>query len=278
MAGSLYHQAPPWSYRRPYRYRSYVIHRRVSSRTWPSVYRSPVSNFSVNNILTASILFFVVFLTVDFNKLGLTDNENPYGVIEPLLARNFGSTFGRNFGRSFGRKAGTLLVDYVTNFMTHHRDRRRRRKRQVDETPPILPERHRNAFHGGERAILYVMIEELLDNFGIDGKACLLRAICEIHSYSLTSYGLIGEMLKLFFTASRSPYAHLLQEYVDAEMAGKGNGGGPSECWPYLKDCPKSLFQNNHNLYRLDGARFCFFFLFCSSFVFLVRTRKTTKY
>lgn len=41
-----------------------------------------------------------------------------------------------------------------------------------------------------------------------------------------------------------------MKEYVDAEEAGNGKSG-PAECWPYLKDCPKSLFVQNHNKYRL---------------------------
>lgn len=53
------------------------------------------------------------------------------------------------------------------------------------------------------RALLYTVVEDLLDNFGMDGKACLLRAICEVHgrsSESMRSLGVIGEMLHLFLT------------------------------------------------------------------------------
>lgn len=42
----------------------------------------------------------------------------------------------------------------------------------------------------------------------------------------------------------------MLKEYVEAENAGSGKFGGPSECWPYMKDCPKSLFLQKHNKYR----------------------------
>lgn len=52
------------------------------------------------------------------------------------------------------------------------------------------------------------------------------------------------------FRASKSPYAKMLSEYVEAENAGKGQSGA-SECWPYMKDCPKSLFLQRHNHYRL---------------------------
>ena len=50
------------------------------------------------------------------------------------------------------------------------------------------------------RALLYEIVEEFLFKFGMDGKACLLRAICEMHESPLVGYGLFGEMLELFLT------------------------------------------------------------------------------
>ena len=50
------------------------------------------------------------------------------------------------------------------------------------------------------RAMLYEVVEEFLFKFGMDGKACLLRAICEMHESPLMGYGLLGEMLELFLT------------------------------------------------------------------------------
>lgn len=55
------------------------------------------------------------------------------------------------------------------------------------------------------------------------------------------------------YSASKSPYAHMLNEYVEAENAGSGKLGGPGECWPYMKDCPKSLFTSKHNHYRYEN-------------------------
>lgn len=55
--------------------------------------------------------------------------------------------------------------------------------------------------------------------------------------------------MRFFFSASKSPYADKLNEYVEAEQAGSGQYGGPAECWPYMKDCPKSLFMSRHNPY-----------------------------
>ncbi|CAG9854619.1 unnamed protein product [Phyllotreta striolata] len=186
--------------------------------------RYPPEGFFSN--MTISLPF-----TIDFNKLGLTDNENPYGVLPPLLAR------------SMGRAAGSALADYISSMLE------RRRSRRSTGKPAKEPEPLPHAFHGGERALLYVMLEELLEQFGMDGKACLLRAICEVHAYPMRNFGLLGEMLKLFFSASKSPYADKLNEYVEAEYSGSGRQGGLGECWPYMKDCPKSLFLNRHNYY-----------------------------
>ncbi|XP_044740460.1 uncharacterized protein LOC123301677 [Chrysoperla carnea] len=173
-------------------------------------------------------------ITIDFNKLGLTDNQNPYGVVPPLLAR------------SMGRATGSLLGSYIRELFS------RRKKR--DTTPIEIPEQIRNELHGGERALLFTVVEDLLSNFGMDGKACLLRAICEVHSHPLHNFGLFGEVLKLFLSASKSPYSDYLTEYVEAERAGAGfDDKPPGECWPYLKQCPKSLFRNSHNLYSKES-------------------------
>uniref|UniRef100_A0A182QQC5 Uncharacterized protein n=1 Tax=Anopheles farauti TaxID=69004 RepID=A0A182QQC5_9DIPT len=192
-------------------------------------------------------------ITIDFDKLGLTDNQNPLGVLPPL------------FARSMGQAAGSVLADYVSDYM-----RLQRRKRSVpsasndhfkittnrldddegEKVMPQLPAEHKHAFHGGERALLYVVVEDFIANFGLDGRACMLRAICEVHSKSIEKFGLIGEMLKLFFTASLSPYSEHLEEYVTAEKIGRGQDG-PGECFPYYKDCPRSLFRSSNNFQHM---------------------------
>ncbi|XP_011629898.1 uncharacterized protein LOC105422287 [Pogonomyrmex barbatus] len=181
--------------------------------------RHPPYGFLSN--MTISLPF-----TIDFDKLGLTDNENPYGALPPSFDRKLKS-----------RQAGMMMADFIAAFI-----KRRLHKRDVTEMP-------RNAFHGGERALLYGTAEDMLTTLGMNGKACLLRAICEVQGHHLNNFGLIGEMLKLFFTASRSPFANLLKEYVEAENRGKFHG----ECWPYFKDCPKSLFLPSTNKYQKDS-------------------------
>ncbi|XP_066906674.1 uncharacterized protein [Halyomorpha halys] len=186
--------------------------------------RYPPEGFLSN--MTISLPF-----TINFDMLGLTDNQNPYGALPPILARGL------------GRSAGALLADYVASLFNN--------KRSSRATSENVPPNPASIFHGGERALLYVVVEDFLSNFGLDGKACLLRAICEVHGYSLRNLGFFGEILKLFFTASKSPFADILTDYVKAERQGVEHG----ECFPYYKKCPKSLFlASNNNPYVMKES------------------------
>jgi hypothetical protein len=50
------------------------------------------------------------------------------------------------------------------------------------------------------RVLVYEAVEDFLFKFGMDGKACLLRAICETHESPLIGYGMFGEVMELFLT------------------------------------------------------------------------------
>lgn len=98
-----------------------------------------------------------------------------------------------------------MLADYVYKYLRHRskRDVNRSNNDFVDVSSneiPQLPEQHKHAFHGGERALLYSILEDFLSQFGHDGHGCLLRTICEIHSKSVHHFGLFGEFMKLFLT------------------------------------------------------------------------------
>lgn len=93
---------------------------------------------------------------VDFDKLGLTDNQNPLGDFPSLLAR------------SMGHQAGDMLAGYVGRYLHYRRKRElidqtepktsnfanfRIRREPVDDElkHPEIPEGSKHAFHGGER-------------------------------------------------------------------------------------------------------------------------------
>ncbi|XP_063366933.1 uncharacterized protein LOC134655402 isoform X1 [Cydia amplana] len=189
-----------------------------------------LSNVSINFPFTSTLKYEVEFM-IDFDKLGLTDNENPYGTLPPILARSMGSA------------AASMMAQYVGQYLE-----RRRGKRAAD-VPPEVETAILDRLHGGERAIMYSIAEDMFTNFGMEGRECLLRAICEIHSHPLTNFGFLGEVMKLFFTPSKSPYATLLSEYVEAQKAGEKGG----ECWPYYRLCPRSIFQPSPNKYSKEA-------------------------
>ncbi|XP_060660290.1 uncharacterized protein LOC132794072 [Drosophila nasuta] len=190
-------------------------------------------------------------VTIDFDKLGLTDNQNPLGDL-PF------------FARSFGHGAGQMVGEYVSRYL--HIQRRKRdlseQRSSSDEKPfkvreellnyPELPAGLKHIFHGGERVLLYGVVEDFLATFGMDGKACLLRTICEMHSRSLDKFGVFGEMTKLFLTVTKSPFAELIPEYVRAQHVGEGKQA-PGECFPYYKACPKSIFKALANKYSAQA-------------------------
>lgn len=57
------------------------------------------------------------------------------------------------------RSAGSVLADYVFKYLKHRTKRDLRNEfitvNHADNEIPKLPEEHKHAFHGGERAILY---------------------------------------------------------------------------------------------------------------------------
>lgn len=53
--------------------------------------------------------------------------------------------------------------------------------------------------HKSERATIIPKLEKILNNAGLEGKPCLLRAVCEVHEAPLQHYGLMGQFLTLFF-------------------------------------------------------------------------------
>ena len=80
-------------------------------------------------------------LTVDFDKLGLTDNENPYGDLPPI------------FARSMGNAAASMMADYVGQYLDNRRGKRSTR----DAVPPEAEKIVLDRLHGGERYVIIVI-------------------------------------------------------------------------------------------------------------------------
>ncbi|CAH0401258.1 unnamed protein product [Chilo suppressalis] len=139
---------------------------------------------------------------LDFDKLGLTDNENPYGSFPPILAR------------SMGQAALSMMTDYVGQYL----DRRRGKRSDDGHIHPDVEAAVLDRLHGGERALLYGIAEDMLANFGLSGKECLLRAICEVQAHPLNNFGFIGEIMKLFFTKEAEDLHRLQEQNIEQNI------------------------------------------------------------
>ncbi|CAG7826053.1 unnamed protein product [Allacma fusca] len=120
-----------------------------------------------------------------------------------------------------------------------------KRTKRSSENDSILSLPPPESVKGGERAILVPRIENLLKSYGLDGRGCFLRAVCEVHQTPLISaYGFLGEVLTLLFSVSNSPYAKShLREYLIAEDMGK-NG----QCESYYRNCTESILIHHDEL------------------------------
>lgn len=106
-------------------------------------------------------------------------------------------------------------------------------QRKKRETPSV------GNLAGGDREMMYRVVEKTLQSAGFDGKACLLRAICEMFVEPLEHYGFFGEVIELFFSPGRKHQSdERLTDYTEAEQKGKST----KDCVQYHKACPYSFF------------------------------------
>ncbi|KAF4519443.1 hypothetical protein B566_EDAN008670 [Ephemera danica] len=92
---------------------------------------------------------------------------------------------------------------------------------------------------GITRRRVYATIERFMTQFGLNGQACLLRAICETSESSLRHNGLFGDLLHIMFTPSSSKSEDLPDSYARAEEAGT-RGQDCSQVYP---ECTSGILQ-----------------------------------
>ncbi|CAL4191836.1 unnamed protein product, partial [Meganyctiphanes norvegica] len=95
---------------------------------------------------------------------------------------------------------------------------------------------------GGDREMMFKVLEDMLGNMNLPGKACLLRAICEMFETPLHNHGFMGDVMELFFSVSKSPHAEKrMADYLEAETLGKHH----KSCSKFYSGCERSLFTHN---------------------------------
>ncbi|XP_069983650.1 uncharacterized protein [Penaeus vannamei] len=90
-----------------------------------------------------------------------------------------------------------------------------------------------------QRLAGFAVIENGLDNFGLPGKSCLLRAICEMAEEPVHELGVVGDILNLIFAAGFGEGSDEMHEFVVAEEKGRREGN----CEGRYSECPLSLAQ-----------------------------------
>ncbi|XP_037916780.1 uncharacterized protein LOC119655122 [Hermetia illucens] len=107
--------------------------------------------------------------------------------------------------------------------------------------PQIWNQHFANAIYASllTRKRLYNIIEKKLNIFGIDGKACLLRTICEMNATPMgENNGVFGDMLQIILVPTTSNNDELGDEYYKAEFDGHSQN-----CDSYCEDCPINLLD-----------------------------------
>ncbi|EAT47137.1 AAEL001728-PA [Aedes aegypti] len=113
----------------------------------------------------------------------------------------------------------------------------------ISSQPTQHPEELINAFANRSpnftRKKAYRAIERHLKRTGLDGKKCLLRAICEAAEMPLGEHnGIIGDVMHILLSPSSSADEGLPPEFYKAEQLGE-----QGQCQKYRKRCDKSVLD-----------------------------------
>jgi len=94
-------------------------------------------------------------------------------------------------------------------------------------------------------------IAEAFNKAGLDGKQCVLRAVCELEETPVKHWSIIGDMVTTLLQPKRGDNTTLLEDYhraqdIGAESAANGKDG---DCWSFFPNCPLSLFNFIPDIY-----------------------------
>ena len=95
---------------------------------------------------------------------------------------------------------------------------------------PAEGARYARSFGSGmsDRYGMYTVVEKYMGQLGVDGHACLLRAMCEVGSSPHHGDGLFGDVMNVMLSATNvavvtegEEMTNEYKEYVEAQMDGK---------------------------------------------------------
>ncbi|XP_045591012.1 uncharacterized protein [Procambarus clarkii] len=114
--------------------------------------------------------------------------------------------------------------------------------------PDELLRLHHKRSLANDRSAIYSLLEDFFSKAGLDGEACVLRAVCEVGEAPLEEYGIFGEIINLVFAPSFQGDTDQ-RDYIQAEEYGRSYGN----CWSAFPDCPMSMREVLHEFFLNNG-------------------------
>jgi len=105
----------------------------------------------------------------------------------------------------------TAILDWTTSF----------RLRLPNETSSLSIGR---SSLDNDREKIYNIIESMMYSFGVDGRVCLLRTICDVAEQPFRDEGVLGDVLNTVMAASYRWQDEKMYDYVEAEYYGRYYG------------------------------------------------------
>ncbi|KAK4298913.1 hypothetical protein Pmani_028771 [Petrolisthes manimaculis] len=105
------------------------------------------------------------------------------------------------------------------------------------------------SFVDDQSAIYHLLEERITNTYGLDGKKCIYRFICELTKNPIKDYTLMGELITTVFSPRKdndNNNNNILKEYLEAQLAGEVDN--PESCHiAYGNECPVTLINDYYN-------------------------------
>ncbi|XP_037789334.1 uncharacterized protein LOC119584744 [Penaeus monodon] len=83
----------------------------------------------------------------------------------------------------------------------------------------------------------FSILQDGLNTFGLPGRSCVLKTVCEIARQPVDDLGLLGDIINLIFSAGYGEGSEGMYEFVAAEQAGRRAG----DCEGRFPECPLGI-------------------------------------
>ncbi|XP_042876246.1 uncharacterized protein LOC122255933 [Penaeus japonicus] len=111
------------------------------------------------------------------------------------------------------------------------------------------------SFSEDQSGVYQALERRISSNFGVDGRACILRFICELQRRPISEWTVAGQLLTVLFTprlGGGNSDMELLKEYFTAQRLGLKE---EVDCEAMYGTCPVSIFRYFDSLKNATAAQ-----------------------